>query len=302
MKFHHFAFTFVIAIATPHTIAAPAETAADASQKTIPAGSYILATERQVIVAGQTYEESDVMQMKDGKFTVTTPQGEMEGTINVTQTKSMRAKAETAEKLKILIAKDETVQTMTLNGQENAPDTKVKPLVGVPVTATLAGGKWTAVRDDGAEPTEEEAKELKKIGKKLSGDLVRKMYGTEPRKPGEKWSVDAADTIFADEDDTKDAKGKVELTFDKVEDYQGEKCAFLSGTINVSGKPGDAAEDADAKLSMSGKISIIRALDLQTDLSADMKATMDMQMDLPNGATMKMLGPMTLKSEAKITK
>jgi hypothetical protein len=302
MKFQHLAFTFALAIVAPHALAAPADKTADAAQKTAPAGSYILAVERPVIVAGQVYEESDVMKMADGKFTITTPQGEMKGTMSVTETKSMRAKAETAEKVKVLIEKDETVQTMTINGQENDPDTKAKPLVGVPVTATLANGQWTAVRDDGAEPTAEEAKKLKKIAKELSGELVRKMYGTEPRKPGDKWSVDAADTIFADEDDTKDAKGKVDLTFDKVADYQEMKCAFLSGTIDISGKPGDAAEDSDAKLNTSGKIAIIRALDLQTDLDADMKATMDMQMNLPNGATMKMSGPMTLKSEAKIIK
>lgn len=174
--------------------------------------------------------------------------------------------------------------------------------MGVPVTATLENGKWTAVREDGAEPSAEEAKELKKIARDISGELVRKMYGTEPRKPGDKWSVDAADTIFADDDETKDAKGKVELTFDKVEEYHGMKCAFLSCTIEITGRPGDADKDSEAKIKLSGKVAIIRALDLQTDIDAEMKATMEVETKLPTGGSMKMSGPMTLKSESKLTK
>jgi hypothetical protein len=298
MKLHHLAFTFAIAIAAPHAIAAPAE----APQKTVPAGSYILATPKPVFVAGQTLEESSVMTMEDGKLTIDTPQGQMAGTVSVTQTKSVRTTAESPEKVKVLIEKNQTVQTASMNGQENDPTTEVKALVGVPVIVTLADGEWTAVREDGAEPAAAEAKELKRIAREVSGETVRKMYGTEPRKPGDKWSVDAAETIFAGDEDTKDSKGKVELTFDKVDEYQGTKCAFLSGTIDLTGTPGDVPDNADAELKMTGKISIVRAIDLQADLSAEMKGTMDMHMGLPNGGTMKMLGPVTLKGEAKVTK
>jgi hypothetical protein len=74
MKFHHLAFTFALTISVPHALAAPAEKAAKAPQKSAPEGSYILATASPAIVAGQTYESTEVMKMEDSKFSMGTPQ------------------------------------------------------------------------------------------------------------------------------------------------------------------------------------------------------------------------------------
>ncbi len=300
MKFQLLAFSFAIAIAAPHATAAPTEKAAEATAEASPADSYILAEEIPTIVAGETYESSDIMKMVGGKLTLDTPQGEMEGSMEMTETKLMRAKAIYSNKIRILIEKNETSRKTTVNGSEDAPEPEAKPLVGVPVTATLADGKWTAAREDGAEPNAQEAKELKKIAKSISGENDRKMYGTKPRKPGDHWATDPKESLFSDEEDMKDIAGTVEFTFDKVADYNGIKCAFLTCSIDVTGTPGDAEAGADAKMRMSGKVSIIRALDLQVDLDAKMKGSMEMQMKLPNGVALNMTGPMTLSSQVKI--
>lgn len=300
MKCQLLALTLTLSIGSPHTTAAPAEKTVESAPESAPAGSYILAVESPTVVAGQTYESTDLMKMEDGKLTVDTPQGQVEGTMELSETKKLHLKAIYANKVRILIEKGETTRKTTVNGHEDAPEPQQKPLVGVPVTATLADGKWTAVREDGVDPSVEEAKELRKIAKNLSGEMDRKMYGSQPRKPGDHWTVDAKDSIFSDEDDTKNASGTIELTFDKVEDLKGKKCAFISGNIDVTATPGEAAADAVPKIKMSGKVTIIRALDLQVDLDVQIKGSMEMQMKLPNGGALEMTGPMTLKSEVMV--
>ena len=126
------------------------------------------------------------------------------------------------------------------------------------------------------------------------------MYGTEPRKPGDHWTVDAKDTIFNEDANMTNTSGKVELTFDKVADYKGMKCAFLSGTIQISGTPTDLPADGEGKLKMTSKVVIVRALEQQMDLDAKMTGTMEMQRKLPDGRSMRIIGPLTLHSETKM--
>lgn len=299
MKIRHFALTLAIALATPHAIA---DRAAESPQKSAPAGSYILASESPVIVAGQITESSYVLTMEGGTLIVTTPQGNMKGSMEISTIKTMRTETETAEKVKVLIEKHEEIYKSIMHGREDAPKPQPKPLVGVPLTATLSDGKWTVVRDDGSEPTAGEAKELKSIASNLSGILTRKMYGTAPRKPGDQWTVDAKDTIFNDNGNMTNVVGKIELNFDKVDDYHGMKCAFLSGTQDISGTPGDLPAEAEATYKLASKIAIVRALDLQLDISATTTGTMDMQRKLPDGRIMEIQGPMTLKAELEFIK
>ncbi len=296
MKFQFLPFWLVLALSSFQSNAAPAD-----AKQVVPDGSYVLASENPDIVPGRTMENTGVMTMEGGKFSMETPQGKIEGTVEMTTTTETRTKALTPEKVSVLTKKNETIRKMTMNDQVLPGAPEVKPLVDVPVVVTLSKGKWTAAREDGAEATTEEAADLKHIARNVSHVTDRAMYGTQPRKPGDQWKVDAKDSLFSGDDGIKDPAGTVELTFDKVGDYEGMKCAYLSGTVEISGKMAKEEKGSQGKVSMTGTVAIIRSLELGEDLLAEMKGKIEMKMEMPAG-TMNMSGPMTMKYGTTIVK
>ena len=260
--------------------------------------TYVLVSEKFERVAGLQTTISDVMSMENGKFSVATVQGEFEGTMEMKTTKVIETKNETGSKIKAKITKSEAEQKMTMNGQEMPQPPQMLPLVGMPVIITLKDDKWSAVREDGGEVTEPEKAELSNLERGVSGVEDRNIYGSEPRKPGDTWTVDAKEMAMVDTAD--DVEGSVEMSFDKVGDHEGMECAFLTGEIDMNGStPGETG--AEGTMELKGTFKIIRSLKHQVDLVRDMNGTMKIEMKTPAG-TMKMSGPSVMKRSVKVAK
>lgn len=268
----------------------------DAKQEA-PAGTYVLVNKEYAPKPGTVMELSTDHDMTGGKFSMAAEGQTLEGTLDIAETEEIRVEVLAADKVKVLIGKHEEKQTMTMNGQAMPQPAEPKPLVGVPVLVTKSGATWTAAREDGKEPTADEKKELEDIVEALVGDDDRAVYGTEARKPGDTWTVKGSQLPFLN--DLENAEGEMTVTFDKVATHEGSECAFLSGTLKVTGSPPEAEEGAEGTITMDGTFKVIRSLEHREDLSAKVDATMDVEMKLPVG-TMTMKGPAKMEIKATV--
>ncbi|MFC7339186.1 hypothetical protein ACFQY0_18475 [Haloferula chungangensis] len=258
--------------------------------------SYVLVSENPERPVGLETTISDVMSMENGKISMGTPQGDFEGNMEMKTTKVTETKNESESKIIAKVTRSETLQKMTMNGQEMPQPPQMLPLVGMPLVLTLKDGEWSGVREDGGEFNEAEQAELSNVERSVSGIEDKNIYGTEPRKPGDTWTVDAKDMAMVDAAD--DVNGSVKMSFDKVGEHEGTECAFLTGKIEMSGSAPGGTE-ADGTMSLNGTFKIIRSLKHQVDLVRNMDGTMKIEMKTPAGA-MKMSGPTVMKRTVEV--
>jgi hypothetical protein len=262
-----------------------------------PAGSYVLVSKDYAPKPGTVMELRTDHDMTGGSFSMAAEGQKLEGALDITETEEVRVEVLAADKVKVLIGKHEEKQVMKMNGQEMPQPAEPKPLVGVPVLVTKSGGTWTAAREDGKEATAEEKKELDDIVESLLGDDDRAVYGTEARKPGDTWTVKGTQLPFLK--DFENAEGEMTVTFDKVAAHEGSQCAFLSGTLKVTGSPAEMEEGTEGTITMEGTYKVIRSLEHREDVSAVIDAKMDAEMKLPVG-TMTMKGPAKMEIKATV--
>ncbi|BCU76576.1 hypothetical protein [Luteolibacter sp. LG18] len=254
--------------------------------------TYVLAKKDHTPKAGSKHVESKKMAMKNGTLKVKAGEQAMEGTCAITETETEAVEYVSADKVKRLMTVGEKSQKMTMNGQELPDEPHPNPLLKVPVTLTKADGEWTATLDDGKEPTDEQETALSKHEKNMDKSESVTMYGTEPRKVGDTWTVKAADMPFAQ--DQEDTEGSVKLTFKAVEDYQGKKCAHLEGPMEIKGKSAEGQS-----ISLKGNVIVYRSIEDLVDLKVSLDGKMEMSGDIPNGS-MSMNGDMTMEFSTKV--
>jgi len=278
-------------------VAAPAhsEPAAEAAS----GKSYVLVSDKAERTPGLKLTFSDTMTMSGGKFSMNTPQGVFEGTMDLKTTKVIETRNETALKIKAKITTSENKQTMTMNGQELPQPPQAMPLVNVPLVISFTDGVWKASREDGEKVNDADAVELSNLEKSVSGVEDKNIYGTKPRKPGDNWVVDAKEMGMVDVSD--DVEGSVKLNFDKVADHEGVECAFLTGKIEMAGSPPANGGVTGGKMELNGTFKIIRSLESQIDVFRELNGTMKMEMITPGG-TMKISGPTVMKKPAVVGK
>ncbi|WP_035609859.1 hypothetical protein [Haloferula sp. BvORR071] len=183
----------------------------------------------------------------------------------------------------------------TYNGQEDIKPDKGDPLQGVPVILEYKDGTWTAELESGT-PDSGQQVALKELldGYKSETDLV--IFGETPRKPGEKWVVDASKVErFCG---ATGLEGPFSVEFLKVADVNGVPCAVLKTTFNISGKPVGTGDEAKSwKLSFKGNSLIHRSLTDLTDFESkiDCNYTMDGSPG-GRGVTMSIDGPLTIQT------
>lgn len=248
---------------------------------------------------GVVIEATEVMKMTDGSFGIESPQGGFEGKMDMATTKELRFETESGDKVKATISKNEVTQKMVMNGQEMPQPPQTKPLVGVPLVISRTDGEWAGIREDGAEVAQMAEAELKSVTRKVSRIEDRNLYGTETRKPGESWEVDAAESMMLEDSD--EVEGTVKLTFDKLGDYEGKECAFISGTFEMKGSAPEEAGGGEGSMSLKGTFTIIRSIEHQLDLYRQLDGAMEVEMTTPMGK-MRMAGPTTITETASIEK
>ncbi|MFD0893241.1 hypothetical protein KBB96_17610 [Luteolibacter ambystomatis] len=254
--------------------------------------SYVLAKKGETPKPGTKCELTKKMAMKNGVLKVKAGEQNMDGTCSISESESETIEYKAADKVKRTVTAGEKSQKMTMNGQEMPDEPRAHALLKVPVILTKEDGEWSAELEDGKEPTDEQQTELEKKEKDQDKSSDAEMYGTEARKVGETWTVDAADLPFAKQEE--DTKGSLKITFKGVEDCGGKKCARLEGPMELTGKT-----DQGQKLSLKGDVVIFRSLEDHMDMKVDFTGKMEMSGDIPNGS-MSMSGEMTMSEVTKV--
>ena len=162
------------------------------------------------------------------------------------------------------------------------------PLFKIPVILEKNNGKWSA-RFEKGKPNKDQEEALAELEDEWNSESDATMYGTRPRRIGEKWEVDAAQ-IPGFSNAVDGVKGKVTLTLIGEKKVNGHRCAILKGKIDaVRLMKGEAADDPDTKVGLKGEVKIVRSLEHYADLRMEMKGQMKMTLDGPSPQ-----GPMKL--------
>lgn len=264
-------------------------------------GSVVLVLEDDPMPVGAVLETTFSMEMEDGKITLTLPDRVMEGATTSKETKKQKIEGLAPHKIRnTLIMKEKTQQT-TMAGNEQPPQTSSDPMVGIPVIMEEGDdGKWTATLESG-EVTPEIAKELEKLIKSKSEENDKRIYGTVPRKVGDEWVVTGDDLLGID-----DSTGTFNVKLEAIEDYMGERCAKITGTMDVEGSgPADDEEVSGMKMRTSGAFTVYRSLEHRVDVSNELTGKMEVSGDLePQPGIkmkMKMAGAMKMTGKAVVT-
>ena len=172
------------------------------------------------------------------------------------------------------------------------------PISAKPLTFNLADGKWVPTLDSGEELSEEELEKTESIVRQLSGEEEIGLHGAEPRKIGDEWDVDPRDIPgFGDE---ANLGGSFKLKFDRVEEYAGQKCAVLTGRMEVSGSP----EEGDGKeltISLTASVTQYRSLEHLEDLKLVIEGEMAMTGAPQPGMSLTVRGPLKMTSTTTLT-
>lgn len=251
----------------------------------------ILAIEGDVMPVGKVETSEFNMKMDDGKVSVKLPDQNVDGTISIKETKKRKVEAIGEGKYRYTMVEDKKTENTTMMGQEQPAKETLNPLVGLAVIAEKGkDGSWTAKLENG-EATEEMEAELTKIKKELEKDTDAKVYGTIKRKVGDEWEVSGGDMF-----EIEDADGTMKVKFAGIEEFKGERCAKLTGTLDITGRPDDEEAPEGIKMRMTGDFVVYRSIknkvDLQNKLSGKMEVTGEMEPQPGMKMSMKMEGPL----------
>lgn len=260
----------------------------------------ILAVEGELVPAGMVKEEDFSMEMKDGKIQITLPDQEVEGTMSMKELKKRKFESIAEDKYRITVLEETKTENSKMMGQEQPAKETVSAIQGQAVIVEKsAEGVWKGSLESG-DATDEMKKEINELTEGLSKGKDALIYGTAARKVGDEWAVNAGDMM-----DIKDAEGTIKLRFAGIEDHKGQRCAKITGSMDITGSPQDS-DTPGLKMRMSGDLVIFRSLEHRTDLSNEIKGTMGVsgEMEPQPGMKMKMNmeGKMEIHSSATVTK
>lgn len=253
--------------------------------------TYVLYDDDFTPPTGTKVVERMDMRMRDAAVEVTAFGQKMKGVMNSEEVHETTTDYLGKDKMRLTTSAQTGSNRMVMDGEAAPDDWEASPLLQVPVIATKQDGEWQVRLEEG-EADEAQQEELKELLRELEVNPDRKMYGTEPRRVGESWTVDGEGLEFFGE--MGESEGEVTLTLDKVEEHQGQLCAFLSGRMEISGTPPDLEEGMKGRLTLKADFEVIRSLPGQVDLKGDIKGTAEMNMTWPAGK-MSMSGPIEVK-------
>lgn len=271
---------------------------ADASTDPAPAGpkTYLIYDPSFTPEVGRVY--SDVMEntMSGGQVTLVAQGQEMKGTMkSEDRTETTVKQLEGGSKREIIIAESGS-NVMILNGSPTPDSWEPSVLLKEAVIYTKKDGVWEAKLESGT-PTEEQEEQLAELVKLKNQNVDQQVYGTDPRAVGETWTSSLSGVSFFGE--VESSEGEVTLTLNKVEDCEGQLCAFMTGTMKYDAVVPEDEEGTKGTISLDVEFDYIRSLDQQVDLKGTSKGDMVMNMEFPWG-TMKVDSPVTMEASALV--
>lgn len=215
----------------------------------------------------------------------------------VEEVKVVAVEGRQATKVQTKVVK-EKVETKTSIGGADMDDTKDGDLDGEVIVSERTGpGKWKHSLVD-TKPSDKQRKELdRRVGPENQDDL----YPAGKVAVGHKWEVDAAALQRVFGGSITDLKGKLKMSFVKVEEVDGQECAVIQaeGTIKGIAK----ADEGDLNVEMDLKGTTWRAVKTGVDVKDKAKGTLKMsgKVDMDGAKIdLELDGPFTIDSTAKL--
>ncbi len=239
-------------------VVTPAEEApAPADEET----GFILAHAEETVPVGKTIVAETTTEVEDGQMLIVFQGQEMEGTSSVSEMQRQKIEALDNNKLRYTILEDRKTERMTIMGQEQNSPEESSPLVGRALIAERpVDGPWTFRLEEG-EATEPMVRKLKRMTESLNENFDAKIYGTVPRKVGDEWTSEGVNLMGME-----GGRGTFVVKFEAIEDHQGERCARLTGTVDMTGTPDDVETGSDLSMRVTGTFSALRSLEHRVDL------------------------------------
>lgn len=185
---------------------------------------------------------------------------------------------------------------MLIHG-ERTSSIERSPLHQKTVRVERKDGIWKAsvVEGDLEDADEDKLQEqLDRIGKTMDVDYSVGLFGLKPRKVGETWVADQPHAPWMGDETI--LEGKATVTFVKVEDYEGEPCAFLEFTLVSKTKhPGEEVTYVD----FDGKGTVIRSLKSLLDYQVSASGQIVSRNVMGEGAEWLTKGKYDLKRKIK---
>ncbi len=258
-----------------------------------------LAVAGELPPVGQVMVSEFSMGMEGGKLTLKLREQDMEGSFSMSEMKKRKVESIGTGKYRYTIVEEKKTERTTIMGQEQPAKITVNPIEGMAIIAEKgADGIWTTKLESG-EATKEMEVELKEIAEELGKDLDSKIYGTARRKVGDVWEVSGGDMMGL-----KGAEGSVKLKFDSIEDFGGESCAKVTGSLDLSGSP-EGKDQEGIKMRMTGDIVVFRSIkhrvDRQNKLTGKMEVSGDLEPQPGIKMCMKMEGPLESSGSSEVT-
>ncbi|WP_193213624.1 hypothetical protein [Luteolibacter marinus] len=260
---------------------------------------YVLADNEAVPAPGVIARIESTMTLDEGSMTVSAGGQEMAGTMTRRDSEVKTLEGLPGNKARYLLVEAEATGSMVLNGNERPVPGEPKPLLGLPVMIEQKDGTWTATLESGT-ATPEQEEELAKIAKRNGSRESLTMYGTDPRKPGDRWQVNPAD--LSSFGSIEAMEGTMELEFVEVTDFQGTPCAVIKSTFEVTGNTPSDGTGNSMKVTFKGDSLIHRSLADLEDIDAKVNGTMTIHGTVGPQAEMHVEGPMTILETITLTK
>jgi hypothetical protein len=228
----------------------------------------------EVVTASKTRMKTEKMSFSVGDL-------ELAGSLSMSSSKTVHIKQLGPNRARRLLKELSKNQTFNFLGNEQAEPEEKDALLDIPVILERRNGTWSARLENG-EPTKEQEEALSELEDDSNTDDDLAMYGTEPRRVGETWEVDAS-RIPGLVDQADGVKGKLTLTLVRRMELNGSPCAYLTGTIDcLALRKAEADEEPDTKIGLKGTVEVTRSLEHFADLAWKLKGEMTIAMDGPS--------------------
>jgi hypothetical protein len=212
---------------------------------------------------------------------------EATGTINQKVVNTEVVTILAADRYRQEIKDSKTTAEIVFNGKQVSQPAPAVPLLNVPVIFAQKDGKWQPSSESGQPFTEAQQAAVQKLGTSDLWDVDVAIYGITPRKPGEKWQIDA--TKVRSFGGLTNMTGTFTGEFLKADKSGDTVIATIKLVFDLTG-----ANDTTHKGHIKGEAMIERSVPDAVDLEAKLTGQMDLTGEVSPGAEMTISGPMTV--------
>lgn len=239
--------------------------------------AYVFAVREPEYAKGFTITSTTRMLAPDVEAEVKVGQKTVEGTMVMTVASRSVVQVLSKDLGRLTVQLEKSTHEFRMTGGPTNSEVTKGPLVGQYVLLEKTDGVWAARFESGKAPNAEERKAMDVWV--ASMNEVSEGPEKEVRRIGEEW----------EEDTELLGMGKAQLRFERIEDYQGLRCAVIVGTVKFSEKTPDGGNHV-----FEGTVRTYRSLDHYQDLYSEMNGVVTGTAYPQLGLTVRMNGPFKL--------